>query len=86
MLVQVGKESIVLGVDLEVGLGMGAGGADVGGLGAYHDVAAVAAFPHLDLALGEDSGGLHVVQQGTVALLVVLLNGGDQTELGGQLR
>ena len=85
MLVQVGKESIVLGVDLEVGLGMGAGGAEVGSLGANHDVAAVAALPHLDLTLGKDSGGFHIVQQRAVALLVVLLNGGDQTELGGQL-
>ena len=64
---------------------MVADGADLGGLGADDDVAAVAAFPHLHLALGEDRLGLDVVQQGAVALLVVFLDGGHATELGGQL-
>ena len=65
---------------------MVAGGADHGRLLAYHDMTAVAALPYLDLALGKDLGHLHVVQQRTVALLVVLLNGGHQTEAGSQLR
>ena len=47
---------------------------------------AVAALPDLDLALFEDLGGLHVLKQGAIALLMVLLNGSHQTELGGQLR
>ena len=64
---------------------MVAEGADVGGLGADDDVAAVAAFPHLHFAFGEDLFGLDVVQQGAVTLLVVLLDGGHTTELGGQL-
>ncbi len=38
--------------------------ADLGGLGAHDDVAAVAAFPHFHLALGEDLFGFDVVQQG----------------------
>ena len=46
---------------------------------------AVAALPHLDLALGEDLRHLHIVQQGTVALLMVLFNGGYQAETLGQL-
>ena len=64
---------------------MVADGADLGGLGADHDVAAVAAFPHLNLALGKDLFGFDVVQQGAVTLLVMLLDGGHTTELGGQL-
>ena len=63
---------------------MDAGGADLGGLGAHDDVAAVTALPDLDLALLEDLSGLHVLQQGTVALLMMLLDGGDQAELGGK--
>ena len=50
-----------------------------------HDMPAVAALPHLDLALGKDLRHLHIVQQGTVALLVVLFNGGDQAETLRQL-
>ena len=64
---------------------MVADGADIGGLGADDDMAAVAAFPHLHLALGEDLLGLDVVQQGAVTFLMVFLNGGHTTELGGQL-
>ena len=64
---------------------MVAGGADLGGGGADHDVTAVAALPDLDLGLLEDLGSLDILQQGTVALLVVLLDGGDQTELACQL-
>ena len=67
-------------MDLEVALGVIAGWADLGGLLAHHDVAAVAALPHLDLALGKDLRHLHIVQQGAVTLLVVLLDGGHQTE------
>ena len=61
-----------------------AGGADLGSGGANHDVATVAAFPNLDLALLEDLSSLHILQQGAVALLVVLLNGSHQTELSSQ--
>ncbi len=76
---------VVLLVDFEVGLRVVADRADLGGLGADDDVAAVATFPDVHLALGEDLLGLDVVQQGTVTLLVVLLDGGHTTELGGQL-
>lgn len=33
----------------------------------------------------EDLGSLHIVQQSTIALFVVLFNGGRQAEFGGQL-
>ena len=59
---------------------MVAGRADLRRFLTDHNVTAVAALPHLDLALGEDLRHLHIVQQGTVALLVVLFNGGDQAE------
>ena len=65
---------------------MGAHGANLRRGAAEVDVAAVAALPHLDFALLEDLCGLYIVQQRTVALLVALLNGGHQAELGGQLR
>ena len=64
---------------------MVADGADLGSLGANDDMAAVAAFPHLDLALLEDGGRLDVLEQGAVALLVVLLDGADLAELLGEL-
>ena len=76
---------VVFSVDFKVGLGVGAGGAQLGCLGADDQVTAVTALPDLDLALGEDLLGLDIVQQCAVALLVVLLDGGNQTELGGQL-
>ena len=41
---------------------MVADGADLGGLGADDDVAAVAAFPHFHFALGKDFFGLNVVE------------------------
>ena len=69
---------IVLCVNFKIALGMVAGGANLRGLLAHDDVTAVAALPHLDLALGEDLRHLHIVQQGTVALLVMLFNGGDR--------
>ena len=63
-----------------------AGGADIGGLFPHHDMAAVPALPDLDLALGENLGRFHIVKQGAVTLLMVLFDGGYQTEPGGQLR
>ena len=68
---------IVFRVDLKVALGMITGGADLRSLLTHNDVAAVAALPHLDLALGKDLCRLYVAQQGAVALLMVLFNGGD---------
>ena len=75
---------IILSVNLEVCLWMEADGTDVGGFSADDDVAAVAAFPNADTSLAEHLGGLDVAQQGTVALLVVLLDGRYATELLGQ--
>ena len=75
---------IILSVNLEVCLWMEADGTDVGGFGADDDVAAVAALPDADTSLAEHLGGLDVAQQGTVALLVVLLDGRYATELLGQ--
>ena len=76
---------VVLGVDFEVGLGMGADGADLRRGGAHDDMSAVAALPYLDLALGEDGGGLHVLKQGAISLLVLLLYGSHHTELDCKL-
>jgi len=65
---------------------VGADGTDVRGGGAHYDMSAVAALPYLNLTLGKDGGGLNVLEQGAVALLVLLLYGAHHTELGGQLR
>ena len=60
--------------------------ADLGRLFAHNDMTAVAAFPHLDLALGKDLLGLHIVQQRTVALLMGLFDRAHHAELRRQLR
>ena len=65
---------------------MGADRADLGSLLANHNVAAVTALPDLHFALGKDFLHFHIVQQGTVTLLMVLLNSGNATEFGSQLR
>ena len=62
-----------------------ADGADLGGCRTDDDMAAVAALPDGDAALGKDLHGLHVVQELAVALLVDLLDGGHAPELLGQL-
>ena len=59
---------------------MVAGRADLRRLLTDHDMTAVAALPYLDLTLGKDLRHLNIVQQGTVALLMVLFNGGYQAE------
>ena len=64
---------------------MVAGRADLRCFLTDHDMPAVAALPYLDLTLGEDLRHLHIVQQGTVALLMMLFNGGYQAETLGQL-
>lgn len=64
--------SIIFRVDFKVALGVIAGGADFGGLGAHNDVAAVAALPHFYFALGKHFCHFNVVQQGAVALFVML--------------
>ena len=79
-------ESIVVTVNFKEALGVQAGGTHLRGGSAHYNVTAVAALPHLDLALFKDLSRLHIVQQGTIALLVALLDGGYQTELGGKLR
>ena len=62
-----------------------AGGAYGGCLKTDDDVPAVAALPNLDVALFEHLLRLHIVQQRAVALLMVPLDGGDQTEPVGKL-
>ena len=76
---------IVFRVNFKVALGMVAGRADLGCLLTDYDMTAVAALPYLDLALSKDLCRLHIVQQGTVALLMVLFDGSDQTEACGKL-
>ena len=63
---------------------MCANGAELRSLGSYADVTAVAALPYLDLALGEDSGCLDILQQCSVALLVMLLDSTYHAELAGK--
>ena len=76
---------IVFRVNFKVALGMVAGRADFRCLLTDYDMTAVAALPYLDLTLGKDLCHLHIVQQGTVALLMVLFDGSDQTEACGKL-
>ena len=76
--------SIVFGAQLEVGLRVGAYRAHDGGAGADMDVAAVAADPDLLAHAGEHLGLLNVLEQGQIALLVQLLDGGDALKLLGQ--
>ena len=71
--------------EFQIALGMVAGWADLRRFLTNHDMPAVAALPHLDLALGKDFRHFHIVQQGAVALLMMLFNGGDQTEALRQL-
>ena len=59
---------IVFRVNFKVTLGMVAGRADLRCLLTDYDMTAVAALPHLDLALGKDLRRLYVAQQGAVAL------------------
>ena len=63
---------------------MGADGAYGGRVGADVDVAAVAADPDLVANAGEDLGLLNILQEGEIALLMQLLDGGDALELLGQ--
>ena len=72
-------------MNLKEALGIRAGGADLRGGGAHHDVAAVAALPDLHLALFKDLGGLDIVQQSAVTLFVALLDGSNQTEFGSKI-
>ena len=64
---------------------MCADGAELRGLGADNDVAAVTALPNLNLALLKDLLGLHVVQESAVSVLVALLDGCNAAELGSKL-
>lgn len=78
--------SIILGVELKIALRMIAHGADLRSGRADNDVATVSALPDLDLALGEDSAGFHIVKKGAIALLMMALNLTDHAEAGCQLR
>ena len=78
------EKSVILSVHFEISLRMGTDRADFGGFFTDHDMTAVAALPYLYLALGENLLHLNILQQSAVTLLVMLLNGGDPAELGGQ--
>ena len=58
--------------------------ADLRSLGAHNDMTTVAALPYFHLALLKHLCGLDVLQQGTVALFVTLLDGSHETEFSGQ--
>ena len=70
---------------LEVSLRMSAYGADSRCFLAYHDMSAVAALPYLHGGLFEYLLCLHIVEQCTIALLVVLLHLCYHAEAGCQL-
>ena len=72
-------------MDLEECLGMGANRANFRCLGASDQVTAVAALPHHDAGLLEDSLGFHIMQQSTIALFMALFDGRYTAELGSQL-
>ena len=59
--------------------------ADLRRFRAHNNVSAIAAFPDLDLALGKNLGGFHVVKQRTVALLMVFFDRGDKAEFVREL-
>ncbi len=63
---------------------MCADGADLRGFSADNDMTAVAALPHLDLALGKDFGSFKIVKQGAVTLFMVLFDCGNHAELCSQ--
>ena len=65
---------IILSVNFEEALGMGAGGAQLGCLGANGDMTAVAALPNGHACLLEDLHSLHILQQLAVALFMVLFH------------
>ena len=70
---------------LEVALRVTANRADLGGLGANVQVAAVEALPDLDARTVEDLALLDALGELVVALLVVLLDLANQAELGSDL-
>ena len=65
---------------------MVADGTYLRGLGAHHNMPAVPTFPYGNGALFEYFPGFHIPQQGTVPLLMVLLNLCYHAELDGQRR
>ncbi len=79
------KTSIVFRAYFKIALRMSANGADFRRLSAHYDMAAVAAFPNLDLALGKDGGRLHVFEQSAVSLLMMLFDCGYHAEFMREL-
>ena len=71
---------IILGVNLKKALGMIAGRTYLRRTDADYNVAAIPAFPDLDLALFKYLGRFYVFKQCTVALFMVLFNFAYQTE------
>lgn len=80
------RASIILCLNLKKCLGMGADGAELRGLLADQNMAAVAARPDCDAALTEHLLGLHIVQQRAVAILMMAFHLADHPEFGGQFR
>ena len=65
---------------------MSADGAHLGSLCSDDDMAAVPAFPNLDLALGKDFLSLDVLEECSVTLFVMLLDSTYHTELSCKSR
>ena len=73
-------------MDFEVGLRVSAYRAHLRCFGSYDDVSAITTLPHLYLASLEYFCGLHVMEQGTIALLVAFLYSRYGADLGGKFR
>ena len=73
-------ESVIFGLELEIGLRMGTDRANLGRAGSDMDMAAVGAFPDDDIRTFEDGTVLDVLRQLEVALLVLLFDLGHRFE------
>ena len=80
-LIEAGSE--LFAMELEVGAGVFADGAEFRRFGAADDVAAVPANPVFLLFLHKDLAGFNIGQEGLVALFVAFFNLGDLGEEGG---
>ena len=76
---------VVLGANLEEGLGVGTDRAGLGGGFADVDVATVAAFPDSNLVALENDIGVDLVLQGEVAGFVLFFDGSNLFELLGDV-
>ncbi len=73
-------------MNFEITLRMIASRANIGGFFAYHDMTAVAAFPHFDRAFFKDLSSFDIFEQSTVSFLVMLFDCGNKAESARKFR